>query len=429
MLMAQAVWLGGCRANEHTAEADYREARSAYLRGDFQVSIEKSREGLRRWARGSSTWGWRFRLLWAESLISTNHIPEASPLLETVPGPPADLMARWTLDQANALAPQQPKKSREFLQDARKLAADSADYTTLYLTELRLGTLAKYDEAEAIFRSVLAAAVRRRDPYLLTRAQTDLGYNRLRENQFDKAIPFLDEALATGRQCGAKPLIAAALGNLGACYFNLGDLDRAMETLTHADELFREMGMRDYDQWMLVVIGDIHLARDDFDQALAFHHRAETVARDVHDYKSLGFALNNQAEASLKKGDLAAAQRFNEQAFSVKRQLNDPRSLVHSELIAAELESRGGKYRQAERHFEKVEQPLARSASLAWCGTPTAIWLPFIAGPGVPGRRTRSTARPLTLSTANGTTSVATSGRLPSWRRISSASFRTTSIS
>ena len=114
----------------------------------------------------------------------------------------------------------------------------AADYTTLYLTELRLGTLAKYDEAEAIFRSVLAAAERRRDPHLITRAQTDLGYNRLRANRFDEAIPFLDAALATARQCGAKPLIAAAQGNLGACYLHLGDLDRAMETLTHADDLF-----------------------------------------------------------------------------------------------------------------------------------------------------------------------------------------------
>jgi CHAT domain-containing protein/Tfp pilus assembly protein PilF len=314
----------------------------------------KSRKGLLQWATRSSSWGWKFRLLCAENLISTNNVDEAGRLLQTVPGPPAELAARWKLDQSNALAPQQPEKSRELLQDARKLAAASGDETTRDLANLRLGILADYAQAEVIFRTVLLAAQRRPDPYLITRAQTDLGFNRQRVNRFDEAVPFFDAALATGRQCGAKHLIATALADLGACYLNLGDLDRAMQNLTRAAELFRETGLRDYEQRTLGLTGDIHLARGDFDQALAFHHRAEVLAREVHNDRWLGFALNNQAEASLKKGDLAAAQRFNEQALAVKRRLKDPRSLVYSELVAANLEARAGNHGAAERHFAQV---------------------------------------------------------------------------
>jgi CHAT domain-containing protein len=365
--MAQAVWLGACGGNERAAEAAYSEAESAYQRGDLPVSLEKSREGLRKWANRSSAWGWKFRLLCAENLISTDQIPEAGRLLETVPGPPADLLARWKLDQANAV-PRQPEKARELLRDAHKLAAASSDYATLYLADLRLGTLAKYDEAEALYRTVLAAAELRRDPYLVTRAQMDLGLNRQLANRFDEAIPYYDEALTTGRQCGAKALIATALTDLGGCYLRLGDLDRAMEILTRAEELFRKMGKRDYEQRVLGLIGDTHMARGDFDQALAFHHRSEMLAREVHNDQSLGFALNNQAEASLAKGDLAAAQRFNEQALTVKRRLNDPRSLVYSEFNAADLEARGGNRAAAERHFAEVVRAARAAGELSVVG-------------------------------------------------------------
>jgi CHAT domain-containing protein/predicted negative regulator of RcsB-dependent stress response len=351
--LVQAAWLAGCGDRERAAEAAYSEAQSAYLKGDFPISLEKSREGLRKWAPRSFSWGWKFRLLCAENLISTNQVKEAGPLLDAVPGPRADLMARWKLDRANVLA-SQPEKAREFLYDARKLAAASGDYTIICLANLRLGALAAYAEAEAYYHAALAAAEHQGDPYLVTRARLALGYNRVHARRFDEAVPFLDQALATGHQCGAKHLIATALGNLGACYLHLGDLDRAMETLTRAEKLLREMGMRDYEQRVLALIGDIYLARGDFDRALAVHHRAEELAREVHNDESLGFALNNQAEASLAKGDLAAAQRFNDQALIVKRRLNDPRSLVYSEKNAANLEALGGQYRQAEQHYAAV---------------------------------------------------------------------------
>src|ERR1700733_5155764 len=144
-LMVQAVWLGGCGRNERAAEKDYREAQSAYQRGDLSISLKKSQEGLRKYSRGSSTssrWGWKFRPLCAENLISTDSVQEAGRLLQTVPGPPASLIARWKLDQANALARQQPEEARKLFYEARKLAAASGDVFTLCLANLRLGALA-----------------------------------------------------------------------------------------------------------------------------------------------------------------------------------------------------------------------------------------------------------------------------------------------
>ena len=345
--------MGGCN-RERAAETAYREAQTDYQKGGFPAALEKSRKGLSKWGARSLTWGWKFRLLSAEALISTNQNPEARSLLATVPGPPAGLVARWKLDQANALAQEQSGKARELLREAHLSAAASGDFTTLYLADLRLGALSQYDEAETIFREVLAAAERRRDPCLLARAQMDLGFNRVHAHRYDEAIPFLDEALASARQCGGKHLIGTVLGNLGVCYLHLGDLDRAMEPLTNAVALFQETGVRGYEQWVLTLIGNIHLARGEFDQALAYYHRAEGIAREVQDDESLGFALNNEADASRKKGDLAAAQRFNQEALMVKRRRNDPGSLVYSELNAANLEELGGKYFEAERHFAQV---------------------------------------------------------------------------
>ena len=276
------------------------------------------------------------------------------------------LIARWKLDQGNAVAPQDPKTAQKLFYEARDMAAASQNYAILCTANLRLGTMAKkFEEAEAHYRAGLAAAEHLGDLCLITRARLDLGFNRMNVNRFDEAIPFLDEALDTGQKCGDKSLLATVTGNLGACYLYLGDIDRAMAILTPAEKLFEQIGMQSYHQWILGLIGNAYLSQGDIAQALVFHRRAEILARAVHDDKGLGVALNNEAEASLNRDDLIAARRFNDEALIVKRRLNDPRSLVYSELNAADLEARDGKSHIAEPHFKEILRDAGKAGELS----------------------------------------------------------------
>ena len=305
-------------------------------------------------ANPGSEWHWKFQLLWAENLISLDRLQEAKAVLRVAAAAPptTELLARWKLDQAYVT---DPAESNELLAEARRLASDSHAVGLICLIDLRAAALSgSYREAEALYQAALRAAEQQHDPGLAGRAWLGIGYNRQRFLRFDEAVPFLDTALKIGQDSGAKPIMATALGNLGACYFRLGDLDRSMRALTRAEALAAEIGRHDSQQRWLGVIGDIHLARGEFDQALAFHHRAEMLAREVHNDTWLGFALNNQAEDSLEKGDLAAARGFNERALAVKRRLNNPRSLVYSALNAAKIEARAGERVRAATDYHLV---------------------------------------------------------------------------
>jgi len=311
---------------------------------------------LRQWPLRSSLWGWKFQLLRAEDLISLSRAKEANLLLTDSGRPPAALLARWTLDRANAaVAAGETGKARQLLGEAFLAASASHDSAVLCLIILRRGSMADaYDEAETQYRSALDLAEHLRDPSLLARAYLNLGHNRLRFARFDAAIPFLDRALAFGRQSGAKPLIAAALGNLGWCYYRLGDLDRAMDDLVRAESLSREMGLRDQQQRWMVDIGVLYFTLGDLGRAAQFERQAAKVAEEIGNQAWLAHAYHNLAEISLENGDLSAARSYSQNAIAIRRRNGDLSQLVYSELDQAQIDASAREYTLAEREYQSV---------------------------------------------------------------------------
>lgn len=281
---------------------------------------------------------------------------EAAPLLEAS-GPPLspDLRARWKLDAANAVALRHPDNARQLLVEALALAGHAGDPVLICRIHWRLGVLAaKFDDSEAHYRTALAAAAG--DPYLRAGALLNLGYNRLRANRFDEAIAFLSQALEPARSCGAKALTANISGNLGWCYYRMGDIERAMQLFTAAASLTQVVGDIDDQQAWLVDMGNVCRLRGDLARAADFQQRAAMLARAAGDDQAVAVAWANLADIALDRGDLAAAEDFNQQALAVKRRLGDLQSLAYSELIAAKIEARAQHHAAAETAYQAVIQ-------------------------------------------------------------------------
>ena len=255
------------------------------------------------------------------------------------------------------------------MRDALQAALASRDTALICTVRLRLGALApSFSEAEAYDRAALADAEHERDPYLQAWARLDLGFRRAGLSRFDEAIPFLDAARESALQCGAKSFLAGTLGNLGWCYFMLGDIDRAQYALTRAEALSGQIGVREVQHRWLGELGNVYMIQGDLDRAATYQQRAAALARDVGNDAWVAIAFTNLAEISLDKGDLTTAQSLNDQALAIKRRLGDEWSLVYSELMAAEIETKARQYEQARNGYQTVIEraPRVNAPDVLW---------------------------------------------------------------
>jgi CHAT domain-containing protein/Tfp pilus assembly protein PilF len=327
-----------------------------------------AREGLRRWPDGDR--GWKFRLLCTEDLIPLARLKEACALLEPA-GTPTDasLQARLKMDRARLALSAEPGKGAQLMRDALQAALASRDTAQICIARLRLGELAVgFGEAEVYYRAALADAESKHDPYLQAWAQVDLGFNRARLSRFDEAIPFLDRARENARRCGAKAMLASALGNLGWCYLMLGDIDRAQDAFNRAEALSGQIGFRDNQQRWLGQLGNICMRRGDLDRAASYQLRAASLARETGDDAWLAIAFTNLAQISFHKGDLAAAKSYNDQALAIKLRLGDEWSIIYSEYTAAEIDRMARRYERAEQGYQAVidRAPRASAPDVLW---------------------------------------------------------------
>ena len=324
-----------------------------------------ARRGLRAWPAGDRAW--KFRLLAAEDLTKIARIPEARKLLQTTPAPnsPA-LLARWKMDTANL-----PGNSAQLalLREALPLAIASRDPDLICMVELYLGeSVHDIPEAAVHTRAAAAAAGQAHDAFLLAWVQLARGFNSLRFSRFDEALPYLDEALVTARSCKARSLIAGIIGNLGWCYFRLGDMDRAMDALTQAESLAVSLGQPDLRQRWMGAIGNIYFARGDFDQAADLQQQAAKLAGDAGNDAWQAIAWHNLAQIAIEKQDLAAARRYSDKSLAINQRRGDPQSLVYAELSVAEIEQLAGNGARAEAAYLRViaEAPPAHAPDVLW---------------------------------------------------------------
>ena len=306
----------------------------------------------------------------AEDLMYLGSMPEAAALVDHSGTPPsAGLRARWTLDRARLAGGSDPDQARRLLHEALDLALQSGDGGLICLARLRLGEIAtSFAEGEAYYRATIAAAEGMHDPFLTTWARMGLGYNRAKAGRYDEAIPFLEQAHQDARRLGAQALIAATLGNLGWCYWRLGDLDRAMEAYSGAEKLSAQIGWRDTQHRWQVSIGNIYMDRGDLDRAAGYQQHALELARAVGNDTWVAVALSNLVEISIQKGDLEAARNYNRQALEINRRLRNTASMIYDEAYAAEIDARSQRYGQAETGFRSVIAEASRAA------VPNVLW-------------------------------------------------------
>ncbi len=224
--------LAGCAAPN--TDTVYKVARDLLDQGNLKEAKSKIDVGI---ARESS---WRFRLLQAEYLTLSGDAEGALKTLDVPPPAGDEDLTRIALLRAQAAFNlshyEQAKQSLDLAaQRARSLASPIPGAEI----ELWRGNVEMREhhpkEAEQFFLSALKIANEQGNARLNAQATGSLGLALIVNTALRQSRSWFDKALVAFQRMGADPKVGKVLGNLGWCYFRLGDTTKAADFLGKAE--------------------------------------------------------------------------------------------------------------------------------------------------------------------------------------------------
>jgi CHAT domain-containing protein/tetratricopeptide (TPR) repeat protein len=315
-------------------------------------------------------WLLQFQLLKAEVLLTQYRAGEAKPLLETAGAAVSKLpSSKPRLLSDLAELQRQAGNLDEFhklMMQARDLASQSGDSALLSWIEQRHGAfLSDFKECDAVLHHGLDLARSVGDEYLISGALNGLGYIRLTRFHYDEAISYFEAADQAAQKISAKVPREKCLGNLGWCYFRLGQTERALELYSTAEPLAAQTGIPDDDHRWLANIGSIYYVHEAYDKAIAYYLRASDIALRVPNRRYAAIYLNNISRAYIDQSKWDDAEKYGRLAMETLQGVTEPGgveaySRLNSGFIAAARRQPG----KAEAEFhgalelaEREEEP------------------------------------------------------------------------
>jgi CHAT domain-containing protein len=351
----------GCdRKPIQSNDALYKESETSFRKGDIRIALDRAEAGLRRCGT-SSEWCWQFRLLKAESLMALGQSKTAFDLLEEARNPPSrDLEARRRMDEGWALySTSNLSRASKLLEEAHALAEGSGSQLLVAEVELRQAPLLqaarKFDEADATLRHALELATRASDSYVQALATGNLGFLFLTSRfSCDEAIHWFERSLALSERIGAPALSAQTVGNLGSCYYQLGDFEKALASFAEAEAGFARVGnIRSRELW-LGNSGSIFLEQGDFPEAVDRSKRALALARQVDDKLRSIEWLTNLAQAHVAMGQLDTAETYNNEGQALTQTIQAQRQQLYIRLNSAKIAQQRKQFEQAEELYRSL---------------------------------------------------------------------------
>jgi tetratricopeptide (TPR) repeat protein len=193
----------------------------------------------------------------------------------------------------------------------------------------------EYLSAEKNLTSALEIACEEKDRQLQGASAAGLGKNLMYQRDYHTAIRRFEEALAIFEELDSPFYVAIAQGELGACYLNLGETEKALQLLESTAEIFLAKGSLSNYQVSLADIGGVYLRRREFLTAISYYQRALELARKLGDQLSVSKWLQNLCQAYSLLGNPVLARGFESEAEQLTVLLEEERE--RAAKVAASL--------------------------------------------------------------------------------------------
>jgi len=362
--------LTGCA---HRARPDpdsiYSEAKSFRQRGDLKQALLLTQQALNRFQETTDLeWYWKFRLLESEILIFQGKAPEASKLLEASPSAlpdKPDIQARLLLDRGLVqYSLSHFSEAKSLFDQSLQLAASHQLWPLVAEIKLRRGAaldrLGDAAASESDFRDALQLARQLNDSYLETSALGNLAVVNMNRGRYDEAVSSFSRVMALSGQLQSKSFAARNFNNLGYCYLQLGQPEKAAPLFEKAQQLAKQTGVLRDQQIGLGRMGDWCESHDDYGRALSYYRRALDTARQAQDSYWTAKWLYESASALINVGDLAQAEEYNRQALELERRIGSPVEGLCPKLNAARIADDRRQFEQAQSAYRAVIDPASK---------------------------------------------------------------------
>jgi tetratricopeptide (TPR) repeat protein len=137
---------------------------------------------------------------------------------------------------------------------------------------------------------------------------------------------------------------------------DLGQYDRAIETLKEAAELDRSIGAKGGVARHQANIGDAYKFQGLFEEALPFFEAAITPIREIEGNYYLCWVLVSYAQCLLALGRVEEARAANQEGGKVAAEIDRSYYLLMSLLLEAQMEASEGKLDDVAGYFEELRR-------------------------------------------------------------------------
>lgn len=362
----------GCRS-VHDPQVVYDRVSNKIVHGDLQSASTEADQAFQFYNGRSTEWGWRFKILKAQILVTQSRAQEALDVLQgELPGSLAssDVAVRQLIFQGIAF-----RIKQDFLNADKKLAqaeqlANSSQPALLSEVWNARGVLdfdqQNYSSAEAAFHRALTSARH----YNLARQQLSALGNLVRvtiiNRRFGEAIDDSQIALQVARSADLRSIEAALLGNLGWCYFQLGDFENAIDYFKQARDVSERLGITGGSFYWEGSVAQSYQELHDYASAKELLKRTLDNASKIDNKQTMTENLNYLVRLDLITGQLQEAEQYNKQAMLIEDAGLDHFNVLETRLLAGRIATLMGDFAVSNQLFREVMDGPATADQLKW---------------------------------------------------------------
>jgi CHAT domain-containing protein len=345
----------------------------AIRRSEPKNAVIEAEKAYRRFGAADSESAWRFRLLYADVLLDSDHAELAAGLLQGEPpsGPRHAELAAWLAASQVRLAFANGDSELAQKRQAEALALlpgsrDPCLRAQLLSTEIQaLFFSGRFQESSGRLAEMTKAVKSCPDPYWEAMQHFLSALELYDQSRDEEALEAYQQALALARQRNLKLLIPLLLGSIASCHLNLGDTDAALSELDEAEAGYRQTGQdfqRSIDRGGR---GLIYSFLKQYDQARVEFKAALSGAK-AHNYRPYVVTwLNELTTLNCNTGDLRAAEALNREALQTADSAQDKDEYETAQLNTARIARLRRDFPAAYRLLQPLRSE-ASSKSFRW---------------------------------------------------------------
>ena len=341
--------------------------------GDLQSAANEIDQAYQLYNPRSAEWGWRFRILKAQVLITQSRAQEALTVLEGEL--PSSLASSEAAVRKVLFAGMAYRIKQDFLSSEQKLAqaeqlANSVQPALLSEVLNARGSLEfdkqNYSAAEAAFHRALASARHYNLDSQELAALGNLARITIVNRRFGEAIDQSQAALQLARSADMRSIEAALLGNLGWCYFQLGDFVNALDYFKQAKDASERLRITGNSFYWEGNAAQSYQGLHQYDSAKEMLKRTLDNATKIDNKQTMTETLNYLVRLDLITGQLGEAEQFNRRAQQIEEAGLEHFGVRETRLLAGRIGTLKGDFAGAERLFRQVLGGQAEADSLKW---------------------------------------------------------------